>query len=114
MDDSYKAKLESGLIQCLKLFTILKDCIQQKLEEMMANPKCNVNKCYKLNCKKCFVCKKHNHGNKFDRKLVHGVLFDMFANNGGTIVGHRTIKNVSTKLFKRTKDCQSIWGLKTS
>ena len=51
---------------------------------------------------------------KFYRKPVEDVLSIIFTEKSGTIVGRRTIINVSTELLNRTKDCQSIWGLKTA
>ena len=40
---------------------------------------------------------------KFNKRPLHDVLFNMFANNGGSIDGPRTMKNATTELLSRKK-----------
>ena len=70
----------------------------------MANPQFVVGKDHKSNCQNCFVCKKSIHGKKFNRITLQDVLFNIFAENGGSIVGQRTMKNLTTELLSRSKD----------
>lgn len=65
MDESYRRDLEDELSDCLKLLTISKDCIMQKLDEMMANPEMKIDESQKLICGKCYICKEKMIGKSF-------------------------------------------------